>query len=77
MSPKVGVWLALVDPERVHVVEQVITAEGDYAEGVNGRSCPRRDDGAIGLPVLCLGRGRVVVLAVQVAVLRVAAIAEI
>jgi len=77
VSPKVRVWPALINPERVHVVEQVVAAEGDDAESVDGRTCPRRNDGAVREPVLCLGRGRVVVLAVQIAVLRVAAIAEI
>ena len=77
MSPKVRVWSALVDPERVHVVEQVEAAEGDDTESVNGRTRPWRNDSAVGEPVLCLRRGRVVVLPVEIAVLRVAAIAEI
>ena len=77
MSPEVRFWTALVDPERVHVVEQVKAAKWDDAKGVDGRTRPRRDDSAIGEPILCLRRGGVVVLPVQIAVLRVAAIAEI
>jgi len=77
VRPKVRIWPALVDPERVHVVEQVVAAKRNNAERVDGRSCPWWDDSAIGQAVLCLGRGGVVVLPVQIAVLRVAAIAEI
>jgi hypothetical protein len=77
MGPEVRVGASLVDPERVHIIEQIEATEGDDAESVDGRTRPRRDYGAIGKPVLSLRRGGVVVLSVQVAVLRVATVAEV
>lgn len=76
VSPEVGVGRALVDPVGVHVVEQVVAAEV-LDEIVHAGALVRRHHGTVGQAVGGVGRRHRVVLARQVAVLRVRAVAEI
>ena len=76
VGPEVSVGRALVDPVRVHPVDQVVAAEG-LQERVDRGAVVVGDHGAVGEAVGRIRRGDRVVLALQVAVLSVRAVAEV
>jgi hypothetical protein len=76
VAPETGVILVLRDPVVVHVFEQVVAAEG-FKECADVGAVVRGDEGAIGEAVCGVGRGYGVILAIEIAVLRVGAVAEV
>lgn len=76
MSPEVSVRSTLIDPVRVHPVEQVVLLEC-LDERRNGRALVRRHYRAVWQSVGRVGGRRRVILTVEIAVLGVAAVAEI
>lgn len=76
VAPEIRVRGALVDPVRVHPGDQVVLAER-REERVDAGALVRGHHGAVGQAVGRVGRRRRVVLPAQVAVLGVAAVAEV
>ncbi len=76
VGPEVGVGRTLVDPIRIHPAEEVVLAEWGE-EGVDTWALIGWYGGAVGKTSRGVGAGSWVVLAGQVAVLGVAAIAEV
>ncbi|KAJ8108241.1 hypothetical protein OPT61_g8307 [Boeremia exigua] len=76
VGPESGVVLVLRDPVRVHVLEQVVAAKG-LEEGPDVGAGIRGDDRAVGEARGGVGGGYGVVLACQVAVLRIFATTKI
>lgn len=76
VSPEVRVRSALIDPVRVHPVEQVVLLEC-LDKCRYGRTLVRWNCRAIWQSVSRIGRWRRIVLTIEIAVLSVAAVAEI
>jgi hypothetical protein len=76
VAPKSGVVLLESDPIRIHVREEVVSAEG-LEEGTDVGAVVWRDESAVRQPSGSVGRGNGVVLAGEVAVLGVGAVAEV
>lgn len=73
-APQVLVGRVLRDPVRVHVLQQVVAAEW-LKERVNAGSIVRRDEGTVWKGIGRIGRRHWIILAAQVAVLGIGAVA--
>jgi hypothetical protein len=75
MSPEISIGARLCDPVFVHPREEVISAEG-FEEGANVGTVVGRHDGAVWERIGSVGSRDRVILAREIAVLRVGAVAE-
>jgi hypothetical protein len=74
VTPEIAVWSALVDPVRIHPLEEIITAKR-FKECTNVGTLVRRYNGAVRKAGSRVWGWHGVVLTVQVAILGVAAVA--